>query len=145
MSRQEAFLEAAHIAQAYESEGGEYGLAAKHIAGKIREQADAEGIKRLFSINPWHPIKDAVELKHLGKLGEECGELASIICRCIIQGVDEHHPVTNVSNRKALEDEIADVLGNISLVIVHFGLNMEEISKRSNRKCELLRTWHKMA
>lgn len=145
MSRQETFLEAAHIAQAYESEGGEYALAAKHIAGKLREQADAEGIKRLSNINPWHPIKDTVELKHLGKLGEECGELASIICRCIIQGVDEHHPITNVSNRKALEDEIADVLGNIQLVIKHFDLNLTEILQRSLRKQELLKTWHKMA
>lgn len=145
MSKQEHLLEASQIAQSYESEGGEYALAARHIAERLREDARQEGLKRIDNINPWHPIQDAVELKHLGKLGEECGELAAIVCRCIIQGIDEHHPVTNVSNRKALEDEIADALANIDLVIEHFSLDAESILERKKRKKKLLRTWHKMA
>lgn len=145
MSKQETFLEAAQIAQAYESEGGEYALAAKHIAGRLREMADAEGIKRIDSINPWHPITDALQLKHLGKLGEEAGELAAIVCRCIIQGVDEKHPTTGVLNRIALGDEIADILANTALVIAHYNLDVDAITERANRKNKLLQTWHKMA
>lgn len=59
--------------------------------------------------NPWNPMTKAIDLKHLGKLGEEAGELSAIVCRCIIQGINEYEPVTGKSNREALEDEIADV------------------------------------
>lgn len=40
--RREAFTEAAQIAQDRESEGGEYGLAAKHIAAAIRMELQGE-------------------------------------------------------------------------------------------------------
>ena len=145
VSKQEHLLEATQVAQSYESEGGEYALAARHIAERLREDARQEGLKRSESLNPWHPIKEAVQLKHLGKLGEEAGELAAIVCRCVIQGVDEKHPVTNVPNRTALEDEIADVLANIDLVMQHFSLDHHEIGERAERKKKLLRTWHEMA
>lgn len=38
---------------------------------------------------PWHPEKDAVRLKHLGKLAEELNECGAAVSRCIIQGIDE--------------------------------------------------------
>jgi hypothetical protein len=60
--------------------------------------------------DPWHPISDPKELKVLGKLCEEVNELGSAISRCIIQGVNECHPMTQKCNRTWLEDEIADVL-----------------------------------
>jgi NTP pyrophosphatase (non-canonical NTP hydrolase) len=145
MSKQEAYLDAARIAQEYESEGGEYAMAARHIADKLRRLAQEEGVARLGNINPWHPITNPVDLKHLGKLVEECGELASIGSRCIIQGVDEAHPVTGVINKAALTEEIADVTANMSLVIDHFRLNMLFIQERAERKKDLLRTWHAMA
>lgn len=96
--------------------------------------------------NPsWHPITDAVDLKTLGKCGEECGELSSAISRCIIQGIDEVEPVTGKPNRQWLTEEIADVLGNIDLVIDRFGLDREAIHSRAIRKKERLVEWHKMA
>jgi len=87
-------------------------------------------------------MTDAVALKHLGKLTEECGELASAASRCIIQGIDETEPTTGRCNRLWLQDEIADVLANIELVINHFALDVDVIDARAERKQEYLRRWH---
>lgn len=99
----------------------------------------------LRDANPWHPITDSVDLKHLGKLGEECGELGSAISRCIIQGVDECEPVTGKPNREWLEDEIADVLANIALVERRFNLDTTRMAARAERKMAHLRQWHSLA
>lgn len=96
-------------------------------------------------ISPWHPITDAVDLKHLGKLGEETGELSAAVSRCIIQGVDEAEPVTGKVNREWLEDEIADVLANSNLVVERFNLDKRRIHDRAQRKMADLRRWHEGA
>jgi len=101
-----------------------------------------DGLKPL---NPWHPIADAVDLKHLGKLAEEAGELASAAARCMIQGINEPHPTTGKINREWLEDEIADVLANMALCSERFGLNEQRINLRNSNKQTQLRAWHKMA
>lgn len=88
-----------------------------------------------------HKPKD---LKVLGKLLEELGELVAAGSRCLIQGIDESEPVTNKINRKWLEDEIADVNANIVLVVTHFGLNLSSINERSARKIKRLSEWHHM-
>lgn len=95
--------------------------------------------------NPWHPMTNSIDLKHLGKLLEECNELGSAIARCIIQGIYEKEPVTGKENKQWLTEEIADVLANINLVIEHFSLNEEFIAKRSKDKAARLKTWHDMA
>ena len=80
-----------------------------------------------------------IDVKHLGKLGEEVNELGSAISRCIIQGIDECDPVTGKQNRQWLQDEIADVLANIELVREHFGLGSDAISLRVEKKKHHLR------
>ena len=95
--------------------------------------------------NPWHPMTDAVDLKHLGKLVEEACELGSAASRCMIQGIDEVHPTTGVINRTWLEDEIADVLANIALVRKRFNLNNGRILDRVIAKQTQLKKWHDMA
>lgn len=99
----------------------------------------------LRDANPWHPISNAVDLKHLGKLGEELNEAGSAVSRCIIQGVDEKEPVTGKINREWLEDELADVLANISLVCARFQLDTVRMEKRAQRKKLHLRQWHNLA
>jgi NTP pyrophosphatase (non-canonical NTP hydrolase) len=96
-------------------------------------------------LNPWHPMTDPVDLKHLGKLGEESGELCSAVSRCTIQGIDEAEPVTGKVNREWLEDEIADVMANSELVIKHFNLNEARIFARAEKKKSALKLWHVMA
>lgn len=96
-------------------------------------------------MNPWHPITDPVDLKHLGKLAEELNECGAAVARVIIQGLDEAEPVTGKVNRDWLEDEIADVMANISLVIERFDLDTGKMNARSARKMSQLRIWHEMA
>jgi len=96
-------------------------------------------------MNPWNPITNTVDLKYLGKLLEELGECSAAAARCIIQGIDETEPTTGKSNRKWLEDELADVCANADLVIRRFGLNVAYIEKRVLMKTEQLKSWHDMA
>ena len=93
-------------------------------------------------ISPWQPMSDPVDIKHLGKLGEETNELGAAVSRCLIQGIDEAEPVTGKVNREWLEDEIADVVANIELCIERFGLDIKRISNRELAKRARLRKWH---
>lgn len=95
-------------------------------------------------MNPWIPISSPIDLKHLGKLGEECGELSAAISRCIIQGLDGREPITGKLNKLWLEDELADVLANIRLNIHHFKLNVAYIEDRAAGKMTNLLVWHGM-
>src|SRR5882672_195437 len=99
-----------------------------------------EAIDPLY--NPWHPITNTVDLKHMGKLIEELNECSSAAARCIIQGIDQTEPTTSKVNRKWLEDEIADVLANINLVVDRFALNID--TKRVTGKMHRLKQWHEM-
>jgi hypothetical protein len=96
-------------------------------------------------LNPWLPMIDSVDVKTLGKLGEECSELATAIFRCLIQGIDEREPVTGKLNRDWLRDEIADTLCNINLVCARFALDDSAIIERVTRKRDHLTAWHAMA
>jgi hypothetical protein len=95
--------------------------------------------------HPWHPMQEPIDLKHIGKLMEELGELMAACSRCLIQGIDECEPVTGKSNRLWLEEEIADVRINLQLVEKHFRLNEGYILMRMLDKVDRLREWHKMA
>jgi NTP pyrophosphatase (non-canonical NTP hydrolase) len=96
------------------------------------------------ALNPWRPIRDATDLKHLGKLGEELAEAGAAVSRCIIQGVDEREPVSGKLNREWLEDEIADVMANLTLVMQRFDLDVARIMERRRKKIAGLATWHAM-
>jgi hypothetical protein len=104
--------------------------------------ADAD---KLRDANPWHPISDAVDLKHLGKLAEELSEAGAAVARCIIQGIDEAEPVTGKINRQWLQDELADVLAGINLTVDRFKLDKHAMLHRQARKENHLRQWHALA
>ena len=97
-----------------------------------------------YALNPWIPMSCALDLKVIGKLGEETCELGAAIFRCVIQGVDECEPITLKPNRQWLTEEVADVLANIELVTEHFGLDVEAIRARVAKKKAHLRGWHAM-
>ena len=94
---------------------------------------------------PWHPMTNAVDLKTLGKFVEECGEGVQAAGRCIIQGMNETNLKEGKSNRLCLQDEVADILANIELVVDRFALDRHEISERIAGKLPKLRAWHGMA
>lgn len=91
--------------------------------------------------DPWQPERDRISLAVLGKLGEELNECGSAANRCIIQGIDEREPETGKLNREWLEDEIADVMATTRTAIAHFGLDVERIEQRSQRKIEHFKGW----
>lgn len=97
-----------------------------------------------LSVNPWVPMTNLLDLKHIGKLIEELGECVSAAARCQIQGIDECEPTTGKLNRDWLEDEIADVTNNLQLVTEHFNLNVGKIHARVSRKRAMLKEWHGM-
>jgi len=106
------------------------------------ELAQQEAEQRIAS--PWQPTKNTLDLKHLGKLSEELAELSQVVARCIIQGVDEVHPVTGKSNKLWLAEEVADVYANLYLLEEHFSLDTEFVYRRSGEKLEFLESWHGM-
>lgn len=95
-------------------------------------------------VHPWEPMRKPIDLKHMGKLGEELGECQAASSRCMIQGIDAAEPVTGKPNREWLEDELADVLANGILNVEHFNLDLDRILARAVRKMALLRVWHGM-
>jgi NTP pyrophosphatase (non-canonical NTP hydrolase) len=95
-------------------------------------------------VNPWHPISNKTDLKILGKLLEELGELTAAASRCVIQGQNSCEPVTGKKNIEWLQDEIADVLAGIEITTDRFFLDRSEIRTRVERKKEHLRSWHLM-
>jgi hypothetical protein len=105
------------------------------------EPPNADAIRE---VNPWIPMSMPIDLKHLGKLGEELNECGAAVFRCIIQGIAECEPMTKVPNRHWLENELADVQANRELVIEHFGLDVARMAERTARKKVLLRAWHAM-
>ena len=98
-----------------------------------------------WRVDPWIPMSKPIDLKHLGKLQEELGESCAAVARCIIQGIDELEPITRKCNRQWLEEELADVMANIELVIHHFKLNFDEINLRKLKKMQNLQRWHLMS
>lgn len=94
---------------------------------------------------PWKPDTDPVVIKTLGKLAEELGECSAAVARCLIQGIDEAEPMTGKTNRHWLEEEIADVYANTTLVIRHFRLDLECIGRRCDAKIPQLEAWHREA
>ncbi len=98
----------------------------------------------MSDMHPWVPMSNPTDIKHLGKLGEEAGELCSAVSRCLIQGIDGIEPTTGKSNRIWLEEEMADVLASIYLVGERFYLSYPAIVARAAEKQARLRAWHGM-
>jgi len=94
--------------------------------------------------NPWVPMSNPLDIKHIGKLAEEANELGAAIARCLIQGIDEREPTTGKINRQWLTEEIADVLASIELAVNHFDLPICDIEARKARKIRHLKQWHAM-
>lgn len=102
---------------------------------------DTEDIKQP---SLWIPMTDPIDLAHIGKLGEEAAELASICHRIVIQGIDGIDPDNHKFNLDALKDEIADVYAMAGLCIARFKLNVDAIQLRERRKKTMKRTWFEL-
>lgn len=77
----------------------------------------------------------------IGKLGEECSELAAKCFRAMIQGLDELDPDTGRTNISQLQDEIADVAAQITLAQQYLALDSHQLKDRARRKVAFKRPW----
>ncbi|WP_259667103.1 hypothetical protein [Rhizobium lentis] len=96
----------------------------------------------MSDITLWKPEPDILIHQALGKAGEEAGELATILFRCLIQGLDASEPVTGEPNRRSLFDEIADVLAATQWLRDLIGDEFDQA--RFDRKLAGFRRWQAM-
>lgn len=113
---------------------GELSTIPPPLARKDRNMAEP-------TMNKWTPTTNLLELRRLGKLGEELGELGNVASRCIIQGLDEVDPGTGKVNRQRLLDELADVYAQIECTIEAFGLDRTYYAERVVRKVRQMGEW----
>jgi hypothetical protein len=81
---------------------------------------------KLTAPSDWQTDRNPVNIAVLGKWMEELAELQQAIARCMIQGIDEKHPVTGKSNREWLQEEMADAAAMELLARRHFRLSTDE-------------------
>lgn len=95
-----------------------------------------------MSITLWKPEPDVLIHQALGKACEEATELANILARCLIQGLNESEPVTRKPNRQALFEEIADL--DAAVQWLRELVNDEYDEARADRKLNGFRRWQRM-
>lgn len=86
----------------------------------------------------------ALSNKGLTKLSEECGELIQIAQKKVAYFDTDEHPDGKGSLKGRLEDEIADVLAAIELVVELNDLNKEAIMNRFKYKVDIFTEWSKL-
>lgn len=91
--------------------------------------------------SPWQPEQDRRKLAVYGKAIEEGGEFTTILGRIIIQGIDGLDPATQKPNRKALSEEIGDILAQCQRLIADEQLDQEVILSRAERKFVFMHKW----
>lgn len=96
----------------------------------------------MSGISLWKPEPDLIIHQGLGKACEEASELASILARCMIQGLNGSEPVTGKSNRQALFEEIADV--EAAILWIRELVNEQYDASRTDRKLNGFRRWQRM-
>jgi hypothetical protein len=88
---------------------------------------------------PWIPEEDPATLSLIGKIGEEAGELASVCCRVVIQGMDGINPKDGRTNRVHLVEEMADVRAQIHVAQELLGIRKD--TEREGKKTIRSRNW----
>lgn len=75
-------------------------------------------------------------------LQEECAEVAVAISKCMRFGPDQIKPGTNETNIQFLEQELADVLVMIDLLVKqNVGLDAASIESKTINKINKLKKW----
>lgn len=98
----------------------------------------------MSNITLWMPERDVVLHQALGKLAEECNELAKIATRCMIQGFAESDPSTEKLNRTQLMEEVADVRATMRWLFDVLDDPFKGESPREARKFDGFKNWQAM-
>ena len=82
-------------------------------------------------------ITDAAKVERLALLGEEAGEVNQVIGKILRHGYESFHPNTpEITNRALLEEEIADFLIIVDLMIQEGDVNRGRIAEIHRTKKE---------
>jgi hypothetical protein len=82
----------------------------------------------------------AMALKGIAKVGEECGELGTVVCKAVQVG-GLHEPHWSGDLVAMAEDEMGDVLAAIQYATERNGLNKQRIEERRQMKYNLFVQW----
>ncbi len=93
------------------------------------------GLDKKPGPSPWVPEPDPLTHQMVGKLGEECAELAKECFRTLIQGFNEKDPVTGELNRTKLVKEMGDVESKLTAIRAYL-LTKEERTMATLRRHE---------
>lgn len=92
-------------------------------------------------MNKWEVTTDPRILRRVGKTGEELCEAGAVVCRIVIQGIDEVDPSSGKTNRQRLTEELADVRAQIDLTIDELRLDRVAIADRVTAKKRQMTQW----
>lgn len=120
---------------------------AEREAAKAAERAIPEPDGPFGTISAWIPEPDPHIRATVGKLGEECSELAKVCFRISISGIDAIDPDSGRTNREELYKELADVMGAADLLDIlipqHSDPMMQiDIMERRTKKRNGFLKWH---
>ena len=76
------------------------------------------------------------EEHYLIKLSEEASEIIKDVSKAMIFGLNDIDPNKNETNKQKIENEIADLLGVVDLLIFWGALDKEEIFSQEKRKAK---------
>lgn len=65
---------------------------------------------------------------------EECAEVIQAISKVFRFGMQQSHPVTGVTNKEQLEEEVGQLLYMLHTLEIYFNLDTKAISKAYNQK-----------
>lgn len=91
-----------------------------------------------------YPTKPGQQCRVVGKTLEELGELTAVVARLQIQGIDEIDPSSGKTNRQRLEEEMADVSAQFTLLAKMLGLDIEAMHTRADRKMADMAEWERL-
>lgn len=92
-------------------------------------------------MQPWAPTLTPHQTRRAGKTLEELSELASVLARIQIQGLDDIDISSGKTNRQRLEEEAADVYAQLRLTCKSFDLDRIAILARVEKKLALMAEW----
>ena len=72
---------------------------------------------------------------------EECGEVVVAISKIFRFGFDSRWPEGGIDNRTRLTEELGDLMAMVKLMSDNNIIDIDEVSKASERKITKLKTW----
>jgi NTP pyrophosphatase (non-canonical NTP hydrolase) len=89
----------------------------------------------------WLPDADPRQARRVGKTLEELSELAAVLARISIQGLDSVDPSSGKTNRVRLQEELADVQAQIACTVLTLDLDQRLIARRTMVKMHQMAEW----